>query len=358
MQQLVVAVCDEDSGYGRKLSEYWMQKPELGKVRYIGQADELSVCLEKGQADVCLVSPGLLRTLEKKEAAAPVICLAEETVTEELTVYPCICKYQSADEILRQVYGCLACRPAAEIRQNYRRGCTIGSCTPWYSGGVLLAGLALGRYLSEKGRVLYINARGCHGWSGETAEDNGRNLSDIILSLREETGNGGAVVRSGILAMGKVDYIVPVQAARQLEGMESEDLSGLLEVVWKELQYDYVILELDSELAGIAAVLEQCDRVYGFLPPSYGTEQLRQSCLEELKEWKPQLYEIPWKLYEECGRMSSLPPDMAAGALADWIRTCMNEEEQNGDEGEGEQTFGGGDKEAGAGTHGRIAPDG
>lgn len=372
MQQLVVAVCDRDSVYGRKLSEYWMQKQELSEVRYIGQEEELDSCLEKEEADVCLVSPELLQALSKEgirnptcnaesihgvEAAGPiVICLAEETVTEELAAYPCICKYQSADEILRQVYHHLAGRPMARKQQNYRKSCTIGLCTPWYHGNALLAGIAMGRCLSRRGRVLYINSRGYPGWYGEGQADEVQNLSDIILSLRKAPGDTGALVRSGILTLGEIDYVVPVQTARQLEGMECADLVRLLEVVWKELQYDYVVLELDPSLAGMESVLEQCDRLYGFLPPSYGEEQLQQRFSEEMEEWKPVLYRIPQQLYMECSRMYEIQPDMAAEEMLGWIQTCMGEEDNgHGDKG---QAFHGGDPEAGAGTHGCITPDG
>lgn len=372
MQQLEVVVCDEDADYGRRLSEYWMDRQELSTVRFIGQREEFVAQLEAAHSGVWLISAKLLQVWDKtvrkgrmdvEESEHPagigevsLICLAEETVAEELAVYPCICKYQSADEILRQVYRCLAGTPVLQKQQNYKTGCVIGLCAPWYDGSALLAGLALCGYLSRKGKVLYINSRGYHGFCVEEGMADVQNLSDIILSLRKTEANAGAVVRSAILTMGETDYVVPVQAARQLEGMEAADLVRLLEVIRSELHYEYIVLELNPELPEIEKVLEQCGRRYGFLSPSYGTEQMRQMYSRIMEKWDFRIFPVPLPLYTEGVRMSGTQPELAAEGMGTWIEECM-EEEVNADGGR-RSALCRGDKEDGSGTHGCVTPDG
>lgn len=343
MQQLAIAICDQDRDYGRSLTEYWMQKREFSRVAFLEEQENLLQRLQEERADIWLISPDCFKNLREEQRdrsgggspeqdgwdrlPAQVMCLAEETVTEDMTPYPCIYKYQSADEILRRIYQNLEGQPSISEGYHYRRGCAIGLCTPWYNGSSLLAGLALSDILSRKGKVLYVNARKYHGleaaWNGEET----RNLSDIIIALREPGSNVGAALNAVILKMGDVSCIAPVKAPRQLEGMEAEDMVQLLSAIWRELQYDYVVLEVDPELAGIEALLEQCDYIYGFLPPAPGAERTADFLREMFHPLRLKLYSIPAALHMKGIGMPGILPGAVSEEMTEWIADCMKEEE-------------------------------
>ncbi|MDE7062245.1 MAG: hypothetical protein K2O73_03250 [Lachnospiraceae bacterium] len=340
MQQLVIAICDQDSDYGRSLTEYWMQKREFSRVAFLEQQEDLVQRLKEERADIWLISPELLKKLQEAQKerecaeqeglgqfSTQVICLAEETVAEELAPYPCIYKYQSADEILRRIYQNLEGQTAISEGYNYRKGRTIGLCTPWYNGSSLLAGLTLSKYLSRKGNVLYVNTRKYHGFGGAWYVEESRNLSDIIIALRGPETNMGAALKSSILAVEEVACITPVKAPRQLEGMEAEDIVQLLAAIWSELQYDYVVLEVDPELTGIEVLLEQCDDLYGFLPPSFGAEQIGNIFLDTLNKQDFKLYRIPAALHMKGVGVPEILPQAVSEQMMEWMEECMQEEE-------------------------------
>lgn len=340
VQQLVIAICDQDSDYGRSLTEYWMKKREFSRVVFLDQQEDLAHRLKEEGADIWLISPERLRGLEEVQKErecidqeglgqfpAQVICLAEETVTEEFAPYSCIYKYQSADEILRRIYQSLEGQSAISEGYNYRKGRAIGLCTPWYNGSSLLAGFALSKYLSRKGNVLYVNTRKYHGFSAGWYLEDIRNLSDIIISLRESETNVGATLKSGIRDIEEVACMVPVKAPRQLEGMGAEDIVQLLSAIWRELQYDYVVLEVDPELTGIEALLERCDDLYGFFPPSFGVEQTGNIFLEAFARHGFKLHRIPAALHMKGIGVPESLPQMISEQLMEWMEECMQEEE-------------------------------
>ena len=75
------------------------------------------------------------------------------------------------------------------------------------------------------------------------------NLSDVLLSLRLGSTNGGASVMSGITTVGELGIMVPVEQAVLLGEVKAQDYHRLLEIIWQELSFDYVILEIQPELA-------------------------------------------------------------------------------------------------------------
>ena len=70
---------------------------------------------------------------------------------------------------------------------------------------------------------------------------------------------------SGITNVGELGIMVPVEQAVLLGEVKAQDYHRLLEIIWQELSFDYVILEIQPELADTGRIIEECDRVYAFL---------------------------------------------------------------------------------------------
>lgn len=81
---------------------------------------------------------------------------------------------------------------------------------------------------------------------------------------------------SGITNVGELGIMVPVEQAVLLGEVKAQDYHRLLEIIWQELSFDYVILEIQPELADTGRIIEECDRVYTFLKQEYGMDTVEQ----------------------------------------------------------------------------------
>lgn len=334
MNRLSVAVCDEDSVYSRKLSEYLKDKGSLSKVCFFeaGRIAELFA----GESDICLIDSAIWSVMKEKllqkvqeepVCRKLIICLAADEVAENVAECPRIYKYQSADIILQEIYQVIAKRTETGSVRGRKKGKTIGLISPWYDGMSLLAGIAMAGSLSGRGNVLYINSRGYHGmiFSAETKEQT--DISDVLLALRIESGNAAAKIMSGTISYGKFSCMIPVHRAGQIADITGEDYARLLNTIWKSLEYDYVVIELQPELADFRRILEFCDAAYSFLKREYGRERLEGQLGKLQMQGFVQIEEFPKEIASYCNENTSIDPLVQAGCMQEWMEALLSERE-------------------------------
>lgn len=326
MNQISIAVCDADRIYGNKLAEYLMETGSVAKVDVYTDWDSVAADLEHEKKDIWLVNSGLLKEAKTLPLKEEMVCLAEERVGAREAALPHIYKYQSANVILQEMYALLAGHPAEICLRGSKKGSTIGLLSPWYDGVSLLAGLALAQVLAERGKVLYINTRGYCGMRLPEMEES-HNLSDVLLSLRIGSTNGGASVLSGITSIGALSIMVPVNQSVLLGEIKAQDYHRLLEIIWQELSYDYVILEIQPELADTGRIIEECDNVYTFLRREYGSDVLEEQLMSQEAEGAVHIIKIPERLQINALQEHYSNPVAAAGYFKEWVAQEIEREE-------------------------------
>lgn len=328
MNQISIAVCDADPVYGNKLAEYLLETKSVSKADVYTDWSSVEENLEKEKKDIWLINSGLLKEAENLPLKEEIVCLAEERLSAREAALPHIYKYQSANVILQEIYALLAGHPAEICLRGNKRGSTIGLLSPWYDGLSLLSGLALAQVLAERGKVLYVNTRGYCGMQLPEMKES-HNLSDVLLSLRIGSTNGGASVMSGIITLGEISIMVPVDQAVLLGEVKAQDYHRLLEIIWQELSFDYVILEIQPELADTGKIIEECDKVYAFLKREYGIDKVEEQILSSETEGKIRMIKIPERLQPDELHENYSNPIAAAGYLKEWIAQEIDGEERN-----------------------------
>lgn len=344
MNRLSVVVCDEDSSYSRKLSEYLREKGNLTSVSMC-ETDEAESVYADGKQDVYLVDSAVWAAIQEKRRNSgkkesepqeagirdrQVICLASDEVAESVAECPRIYKYQSADVILQEMYKVIAGRPETAVVRGRKRGKTIGLVSPWYDGASLLAGIAAAGVLAKKGRVLYINSRGYHGMVLVAESGSKTDLSDVLLALRMQNGNAAAKIMSGIVPYGDFYCLVPVHCSRQIADITVEDYVNLLEIIWKDLEYDYVVVELQPELAEFQKILELCDEVYSFLKREYGSEALEGEIRKMQIGEMVRIQQFPKAMISYCDENVCMEPLAQSGCMREWMEQVLEEDGTDG----------------------------
>ena len=328
MNQISIAICDADSAYGNKLAEYLLETGNVAKAEVYTDWNSVEADLNREKRDIWLINSGILKEAESLPLKEEMVCLAEERLGAREAALPHIYKYQSANVILQEMYALLAEHPTEICLRGSRKGHTIGLLSPWYDGLSLLTGLAVAQVLAEKGKGLYINTRGYCGMKLPEMEES-HNLSDVLLSLRLGSTNGGASVMSGITTVGELGIMVPVEQAVLLGEVKAQDYHRLLEIIWQELSFDYVILEIQPELADTGRIIEECDMVYAFLKQEYGMDTVEQQLMSQEVKGKIQIIKIPERLQTGERYENSGSPVVAAGYFKEWIAQEIEREEGN-----------------------------
>lgn len=346
MNRLSVVVCDEDSSYSRKLSEYLREKGKLADV-CMCRTDEAEAFYACGKQDVYLMDAVVWAEMQEKLQGSTtlpqesgmqedgeseirkkqVICLASDEVAASVAECPRIYKYQSADVILQEMYKVIAGRAEACSVRGRKRGKTIGLLSPWYDGMSLLAGLAMADSLTDKGSVLYINSRGYHGMPFVEEAGTKTDISDIVLALRMQSGNAATKIMSGMVSCGDFSCMVPVYRAGQIADIAADDYEKLLEIIWKDMEYDYVVVELQPELAELPKILELCDVVYSFLKKEYGSETVEEQILGMQSETVIRVQYFPKAMVSYCDENIYGELLAQAGCMREWMEQLLEEGE-------------------------------
>lgn len=346
MNRLSVVVCDEDSSYSNKLSEYLREKGKLTDV-CVCKADEAESFYAAGNQDIYLIDAAVWAAIQEKLRDSKkllqesgerenresgvrrkqIICLASDEVAESVADCPRIYKYQSADIILQEMYKVIVGRVEACSVRGRKRGKTIGLISPWYDGTSLLAGLAMSGSLAKKGSVLYINSRGYHGMPFVKETGTITDLSDVLLALRMQSGNAAAKIMSGTVSCGDFSCMVSVRRAGQIADIAADDYEKLIEIIWKNMEYDYVVMELQPELAELPKILELCDVVYSFLKKEYGSERIEEQIRGMQSNAAIKVQQFPKALTACCDENTYGEPLAQAGCMREWMEQLLEEGE-------------------------------
>lgn len=325
MHKIMVAICDPDEEYSRRLGEYLLQTGRLADVVCLSEitGEEL-----REKKDLWLVNGRLLsQWKEYATGEESVLCLTEDEMDAGCQELSQIYKYQSVDRILQGMYQELS-RGSRPIQlRGKARGQLFLLYQPWYQGLQMLAGFALACCLTAKGKVLYVNPRGFHGMKMEDRQPETRDISDVLTAIRLGSGNMEQRLLAAIVSTEGPDYIRPVDSPVQVEGVETEDYMKLTEVIWQYLDYDYVVMELPTEQDGIREMFDAAEQVYCFLQKSYGASLLARQLSREEKLtvcWIPEQLEI-WYREHPC---EDLLTDV--NRVKEWILARGEEAEAHG----------------------------
>lgn len=184
-------IADSDVSYGDAFREYVnLKKGYLFQVRMCTQKEQLLKALSEEEIEILLLSAAWYENLRDSIRNECVIFLSEGSLPKELHRYPAVYKYQSVENILREIMYYYSDQ---EREEEYYTGVlkdnkVIGIYAP--SGGIRKNKFAitLGQILAEERNVLYLNLEECSGFS-EIMGGNHWNLSDLIYYLRHNIFN-------------------------------------------------------------------------------------------------------------------------------------------------------------------------
>lgn len=306
MHERNFVICDKEQQYARNLLKMLGQNRELEVRFYLFHTiEELREFARQKKIDMLLIGDEYPQKFRERIPAEERFVLVKGTQEPVAHNETRIYRYQSADEIWTQILDTEARRePPAQMMAaamkreaparlaEVRAGELIGVYSPIHRIGKTRFALKLGKELSEKVPVLYLNLEEYAGNAFYFPNRSGENLADLLYYARQKKGNLGIRVSMMAVQTGKLDYIRPMRHVQDMQAVEEQEWLDLFRQLLEQCIYEKIILDLGDSVNGLFGILDACGTIYtpyieekaAMAKLADYTENLRRTGLERVLE--------------------------------------------------------------------------
>lgn len=245
-RQMILA--DSDSTYLEKLANYFMEKAPQLELNVFTEKQLLKEYLMKAEADILVVDENFIDPDIKIEGDRSV-CLALSSSMTPKSGFICVRKYQKTEALLNEI---LLKYAEATDSADMIRGTSHTKTAVFYSpaGGTGKTVLSLGLAVAAAAvglKALYLNLEEIDSVKDILCQTPG-SLSEVFLALKTKGMNAGIKLASCVSkeAAGGFYYLSGVDSISEYEEITGKELSGLLEILRTQAEYDLVIVDLAS----------------------------------------------------------------------------------------------------------------
>lgn len=266
MKSTKLWIADSNASYADAFMEYVnLKKSHLFQVRMCTEIDKLAEVFAKEEIEVLLISAEWYEACKEFIHQKCVIFLSEGSLPKELGMYPAVYKYQSAENILREIMYYYSEQETEEeyYTEVHKDNRVIGVYSP--AGGIRKSkfALTLGLILAEDRNVLYLNLEECSGFT-EILGGSHWNLSDLVYYLRQTKNKTPFLYRlnSMVQKLDQMDYVPPCESYMDFRQITVEEWQRLLYLIRVQSSYDTVILDFGNVTGHEIDLLRQCNGIY------------------------------------------------------------------------------------------------
>ena len=297
-QKEVMVLCDSEEDYVSRLADYMNLRTGFPFEVYAFSDLQAAASFMDSRETALYLGPDIGAFTQGNRIHARQVLFLSETEGGEADGEASICKYQSADDLIRNVLEEYAGRsrtsvpevsggrltlPSASAAGSVRGMeeeeasdpvCIIGVCSPVGRCAKTQFALALGELLARRKETLYLNLEDYRGiLPPRTGEEDAPDLIDLIYYLREDPQSIALRLAGMTQTLHRLDFILPADTALELAQVQLEEWGRLLEILAISGKYAYLILDIGSRIEQIRAILPKCSEIY---LPSVEGEEARQ----------------------------------------------------------------------------------
>ena len=263
MKKNILAIYDRDEEYVIRLMNYIVEKKTMPiEVHSFTEADRLKRFIKETGVDILLITEDELDEEIEAIAKHELMLLSENGGTVDRNGRRTICKYQSLENIMREVMDCYSekASPVVRMRKNSSTE-IIGFYTPVKRCGTSSLALAMGQLIGRDKKVLYLNMEEYSGFHQLSGENFMMNLSDLLFYIGQKKTNFPCKLAGMVQSRGNIDFIPPVISPLDIKNVDS--------VTWKKFfnelldcGYDTIIADFGSWAEESMDILRNCGRLF------------------------------------------------------------------------------------------------
>lgn len=326
----IMAVYDSDPFYAERLSDYVNRKDQgMFQAQAFTTKEHLEEYAKEHEIDVLLIGeeegPGDFSGIE----AGRHILLSEERKKEEGGKQE-IYKYQSGDDIIREVMACYCEAPGVQtaysgFREEGRR--IIGVYSPIGRCGKTSFAFSLSQILAREEKVLFTSLDEFTGFNSLMHERWKRDLSDLIYYYKQGRFNG-IRLNSVLYYIGDMAWLPPLKFPEDYWQITAKEMAGLFQAILETGDFKTIVIDIGNFGRQVLPLLDICQVVY--MPVK--EDMFSQAKLLEFEEYlgiseptgiKDKLKKVHVPLYIGTKRMEHFPQELMWGELGDFVRSML-----------------------------------
>lgn len=264
-QRSIFAVCDKEAEYAYNFMEYLNQKKGLPfEVQAFTGPEALCGYAGEHHVEILLISGRAMCDAVRRLKVGMLVILSEGVHSPELDQYPSVYKYQSSDNVIREVMNCYgAGHPAGEPPAVLKKSTeVIGVYSPVGRAQKTSFALTLGQVLARDRAVLYLNMESFSGFERLMGQSYERGLSELLYYARQENANLAYRIGGTAQSIQNLDFIPPARSPADIQSTPAEAWLRIIEAVQKESSYEILILDIGDGVSELFRILECCGRIY------------------------------------------------------------------------------------------------
>lgn len=271
-------ICDPEECYGKRLAEALLLRKEVTmNVRICSSLEILESLLEIGNVMVLLISENVPYTKRKQLFCGKRIVLTRSHCSDLGSEEEELRKYQSVDVLSTEILRIFQKETGTVSYLKKKKGRVLAVYSPIHRIGKTTFSLKLGKRLSEKENVLYLNLETYAGIGGYFKEEEVQDLSHLLYYAKQEQDDISLRIASMVRRMGNLDYIPPMQVWTDLKTVTVQEWAQFLEKIMEQSVYDTIVLDVGNSLENVFEVLNLCDVVFLLSDQDvYGSAKMKQ----------------------------------------------------------------------------------
>ena len=277
VQEAVLVLCDMETEYAQLMTEFMNKRDDLPwSIRTYTDPELLMQSEQK--VDILLVAESSYREEMKELSTGRMVILNESgIVRDEAMIH--VNKYQSADNVIRELLA-IYLEIVQKVFPRIRAGGStifIGFYSPVRRCLQTPFALTMSQILARNKRTLYLNFEYFIGDPELQADQQTRDLADLLYFLGAEQDKFAVRLQSMVKQIGSLDYVPPMKVGQNLLSITIDEWMTFFRQLQNLGTYEYVILDLSESMQGLFEILRICERIYTIVTQDrFGSYKLSQ----------------------------------------------------------------------------------
>lgn len=276
-----MAIYDFETDFSNHLMEYMNRRKGFDFcARVFTNMESLNACLRQNRIDILLLGEDVAELLGDRlcgrENIGQICLLSENSRVKENSPFPVIFKFQSAEELIREIMLLYASDMLEGERIPAGNMKLYSVYSPCGGSGKTCIALSAALELSGRGETLYVGLEPYSVLSVLMKQKPERGISDWIYYLKQS----GTALRSKfgsvVCRKDSLDYIAQPENGMDLNELTAEDMEKWIEQLGEE-NYRYVVFDIGVMNSGIMTLLRSSSRILVPVGSGY-LEQEKYSC--------------------------------------------------------------------------------
>lgn len=259
----ILAICDTEEAYASKLAEYINQKDTFPfQARSFSEIEKVKEFSLRQEIEVLLLSEKW-NEIGFHDTKVDRVFILQETPGLEGKEKGCIWKYQSCENLLKELLALLAQNPGRSVHIRRSRELHVtGFYSPVKRSLQTTFALTMGQLLAKRGRTLYVNLESYSGLERLIGKEFSHDLSDLLYYLQNGKNSIGYYLSSITEKVGNLEILPPMRCQMDLISISTKEWLQLFYEIEVCTEYEYLLLDLSDSVQGLFELLQQCDHIF------------------------------------------------------------------------------------------------